>query len=1020
MKKILLFLIILPLFAQAQRTQTNNFIINAPKHIDDRTGKFVSGVWQPYSSVSDANASINVAYRYKGLTVLINDAGTPTEYWYQSGTSNGDLVIKNPQSGGGGSSIIAPTRAALAAVTGMAPNETAYLSEAGKQGTFRWIPSGMSAQLAADTLQGLYIKSNSSAIGAWERQVTDRTYLCSWWGLVGNGIHKGDDTLRTVIGMVPDNSTIKLPDAPITFSNQVFILKSIHLTGFGQGRSIIRYDTTQDTYPIATGYWQKRTMIVFSRSYSGASHFTIKPPRHNSQSGGTFAIGFSSELNIGTPQAGPVVGFDVEDVEIRGGSEGIVCFTATNNNVLYPAKDITITNCFFNGQNYQAMSMFAAEQYRLSNNYIVMDAATPPQWRTPFRILGGKDGKVINNSVTASISGKSFNDEAGWAVALLASTIGVDSLGLPVSPNNTNIIVEGNTFKGFNTALYAEECIDCKVINNIFANPDGDTVNSIALNLNALNIDPPGKNAIVRGLEIANNKFINYFQGFSLATNVFSIKIRNNEWVQNARKQPAGSIGFAIGSIRGAGLVEIYGNTLSGNDSFFDQGIQLVNNNLPATLRIYDNIFPRGNGSLSRNTRPLIYNYNSAGPYIETNPLGTGVMAYQTIPEGTNRRYAPDSVIKRPPSILPSQLMQGGATTGQGLVWNGTEYAAGTPAAPNTIKSGGVDITLTNVPALGNVLTGASSTTAVWQRPTVVFSASRPSGNTVAMYVDTTQVPTKVWTYGAGGKWYLQPPPVDSFVPSGGLTPAQTAAYAYFARLVTAGYSPTTTEQDAVLQMVDSLDNAGRYTSAYAIYPFLGTSAAHHAMDLKNAYNGSFVGTVTYNNNGPKFGTGTTGQGSFNTNWYVTANLSITVLTDAAPGDAATKSVAGAYDAGSSYIQWYQENNNSEVRAFNSGSFISPAGTDAAGVHTLTISGTTGITYRNGSQIGIGAGTIGGGTPPTSYPLWIAGTSSSGGLGVAYPNTWRSGFVLLAPSVDAGMAARLASWVNTYKTALGR
>lgn len=67
---------------------------NSPKPLNNKYGVFASGVFRPYNSIAEANSLIPVAYRHIGLTVLINVGGTPTEYWYRSGTSDGSLVEK--------------------------------------------------------------------------------------------------------------------------------------------------------------------------------------------------------------------------------------------------------------------------------------------------------------------------------------------------------------------------------------------------------------------------------------------------------------------------------------------------------------------------------------------------------------------------------------------------------------------------------------------------------------------------------------------------------------------------------------------------------------------------------------------------------------------------------------------------------------------------------------------------------------------------------------------------------------
>ncbi len=66
----------------------------SPKALDNKHGKFVSGVWEPYASVSEVNTTILAPYRHKGLTVIILEGGYPTEYWYRDGVDDTDLIKK--------------------------------------------------------------------------------------------------------------------------------------------------------------------------------------------------------------------------------------------------------------------------------------------------------------------------------------------------------------------------------------------------------------------------------------------------------------------------------------------------------------------------------------------------------------------------------------------------------------------------------------------------------------------------------------------------------------------------------------------------------------------------------------------------------------------------------------------------------------------------------------------------------------------------------------------------------------
>jgi hypothetical protein len=76
----------------------DNIDTRSPKPTDQRQGKFVAGVWQPFDSVADANTRIT--YRYKTLTVPILVGGEIKDYWYRDGITDVDLVEK-PRGGGG-------------------------------------------------------------------------------------------------------------------------------------------------------------------------------------------------------------------------------------------------------------------------------------------------------------------------------------------------------------------------------------------------------------------------------------------------------------------------------------------------------------------------------------------------------------------------------------------------------------------------------------------------------------------------------------------------------------------------------------------------------------------------------------------------------------------------------------------------------------------------------------------------------------------------------------------------------
>ena len=88
---------------------------------------------------------------------------------------------------------------------------------------------------------------------------------------------------------------------------------------------------------------------------------------------------------------------------------------------------------------------------------------------------------------------------------------------------------------------------------------------------------------------------------------------------------------------------------------------------------------------------------------------------------------------------------------------------------------------------------------------------------------------------------------------------------AYYNRVIAAGGSLTTTEQNATKQLVADLKANSLWTPMKAIYPMVGASAAACAQNLKSSsFTGTFNGGVTYSSTGIKLN-GTSGY--LNTNF---------------------------------------------------------------------------------------------------------------------------------------------------------
>jgi len=184
---------------------------------------------------------------------------------------------------------------------------------------------------------------------------------------------------------------------------------------------------------------------------------------------------------------------------------------------------------------------------------------------------------------------------------------------------------------------------------------------------------------------------------------------------------------------------------------------------------------------------------------------------------------------------------------------------------------------------------------------------------------------------------------------------------AYYNRVIAAGGSLSTTEQNATKTLVADLKSAGIWSAMKAIYPMVGASAVACSQNLKSS---SFTGTFS---SGWTFAsTGVTPNGTsafFNSNLNQSGNLtpsnnhiSVYLRTDFNGSTGFSPMDCGITDNASYSFQIISPRSNNLALYENGTQSISVSNTNSQGLFIGTsTSSTSAKLYKNGSSIGTSA-----------------------------------------------------------------
>ena len=244
---------------------------------------------------------------------------------------------------------------------------------------------------------------------------------------------------------------------------------------------------------------------------------------------------------------------------------------------------------------------------------------------------------------------------------------------------------------------------------------------------------------------------------------------------------------------------------------------------------------------------------------------------------------------------------------------------------------------------------------------------------------------------------------------------------AYYNRVIAAGGSLTTTEQNATKQLVADLKANGLWTPMKAIYPMVGASAAACAQNLKSSsFTGAFTSTGwTFASTGvtPILGFSAFMNTGFNLSTQIGANplnLSFYSRTNnsLAQGD------IGCYNNPSGTTDnEILINYSGAFYGFNSPSkYVQATNTDSRGFYQLNAQGLNLKAFKNSSQFGttVSLTTY----TSTNANVYVGGINNNGTL--VTPSTKECAFSSIGDGLTDTQASNFYTAVQAFQTTLNR
>lgn len=379
--------------------------------------------------------------------------------------------------------------ATLEALAELDPGQAtvALLVIPGRTGTFTWLPGDHAAQIAADPLQGVYVKGTAGVQGVWKRTY-EGDLSVRWFGAVGDGVHDDTAAIQATLDFASRAlhsnywasyyGSVHLPaggysisglsiSSPISLSGAGMLCTTLNLRN-GSNRDVLTLQAPSPNMPGNDSFRHTATLCDFSINANGPGQSATSNGIHieNSNVPMTTRYDGSVVLERITIRAARDTGLYIGINRNYGAMRNLAvvyCKSGVQNN----AYDWRISDCDFGNCTTSCYWQFMGGATHISGTNIYMSGDTgvviSPLANAPCMISGcyidthAKHGIYVEGDLSPGlrhiISGNIFRDNSSSSDGSFAHVYAKRILGAVLSGNT--FIATRDVTAGF--LVYAEE-----------------------------------------------------------------------------------------------------------------------------------------------------------------------------------------------------------------------------------------------------------------------------------------------------------------------------------------------------------------------------------------------------------------------------------------------------------------------------------------------------------------------------------------------------------------------------------